>query len=299
MIRIALVGMGSMGKNHYRILKNLTGVTLAAVCDPHVKDKLPEPLYADVKDMLGKEKIDAAVIAVPTFLHRETAEACMAKNIHVFVEKPVAVTASDGRAMLETARAKGVKTAVGHVERFNPVVISLKNELQNREIYSVSITRVGPFPPRIADVGILTDLSVHDIDLIRFVTGREILQKNIIKSQKIHNHHEDNAILSFRLEQDVIASVTTNWLTPFKRRKIEVACREAYYEADLMSQELLEYSAYQANNSFAVRNCPVRKGEPLQNELAAFVRYLESGEPGGLPTFEDSIKTLEILERSL
>lgn len=299
MLKIALIGLGSMGRNHYRILKSLPEVQVAALCEPSPKDKYPENIYKTADELLKNETPDAAVIAVPTFLHKETAVKCMEKGVHVFIEKPVAVNAADGRFILEQAKKNGVRTAIGHVERFNPVVRSLKQELKNKEIYNISITRVGPFPPRIADVGILTDLSVHDIDLIRFITDREITETNIFKSQKIHNHYEDNAVLSFRLDKDIVASITTNWLTPFKRRKIEVATKEAYYEADLMSQELLEYSAYTMNNSYAVRNCPVKKGEPLYNEMAAFAELVRTGSESDMATIEDSIQTLEILEKSL
>jgi len=135
----------------------------------------------------------------------------------------------------------------------------LKNEIKDKEIYSINITRVGPFPPRIADVGILTDLAVHDIDLIRFITKKEIVDTSIYKSQKIHDHYEDNAILTFKLEDDIIVLITINWLTTYKKRKIKVACKEAYYEANLLSQELVEYLNFKINNSFVVRECFVKK----------------------------------------
>ncbi len=173
------------------------------------------------------------------------------------------------------------------------MVQALKNEIKNKEIYSINITRIGPFPPRIADVGILTDLSVHDIDLIRFISQKSISKKSIFKSKKIHNHHEDNAILSFAMENDIVASITTNWLTPFKKRKVEVACKEAYYEADLMTQELLEYSNFKVNNSFVIRNCFVKKSEPLFDELSSFINYIKTGQKPISATIEDSIETLQ------
>jgi predicted dehydrogenase len=173
----------------------------------------------------------------------------------------------------------------------------LKNELEGKEIYSIGITRVGPFPPRIADVGILTDLSVHDIDLIRYITEHEIEKVSIYKSQKIHNHHEDNAILSFQLSGEIVASITTNWLTPFRKRTIEVATKEGYYEADLMAQDLTEYSEYQKNNSYVIRKIMLKKEEPLIREHKAFAAYIETGDRHGLSTIEDSMITLDISSR--
>ena len=234
MLKIAIIGLGSMGKNHYRILKDLDGVEIVALCDVVTQDGFDEPFYTNVDKMLEEAAPDAAMIIVPTSLHKELTLKCVEHGVHMFIEKPAASTIEDAKLMAKAVKEAGLKSCVGHVERFNPVVEALKNEITDKEIYSVAITRVGPFPPRIADVGVLTDLSVHDIDLIRFITHRNILKQSIFKSRKIHNHHEDNAVLSFELEDSVIADITTNWLTPFKKRKIEVACKDAYYEADLM-----------------------------------------------------------------
>ncbi len=294
MLRIALIGLGSMGRNHYRIYRSLPGVKLCALCDVVKNDDFEEPFYTDVEEMLDAVKPDAAVIVVPTFLHKEVALKCIERGVHIFIEKPAASTIEDAKTIARAAEEKGIKSCVGHVERFNPVVQALKNELATKEIYSVAITRVGPFPPRIADVGVLTDLSVHDIDLIRFITGKNILDKAIFKSRKIHNHHEDNAVLSFELEDSIIADITTNWLTPFKKRRIEVACKEAYFEADLIGQDLTEFSGFHVNNSYVVRGCHIKKDEPLLKEIEAFINYLNTGDRGSLATIEDSVITLEI-----
>lgn len=216
------------------------------------------------------------------------------KGKDLFIEKPVASNIQEAVEIREVADEMNAKVCVGYIERFNPVVEELKKELDGKEIYSIGITRVGPFPPRIADVGILTDLSVHDIDLIRYITDREIKSTSIYKSQKIHNHHEDNAILSFELEDEIVASITTNWLTPFRKRTIEVATKDAYYEADLMGQDLTEYSEYQKNNSYVIRKCFVKKEEPLVREHKAFRKFVKTGNPHGLSSIEDSMITLQI-----
>ncbi|WP_331774308.1 Gfo/Idh/MocA family oxidoreductase [Sulfurospirillum sp. 1612] len=294
MKNIALIGLGSMGRNHYRIIKNIPDFKLVAICDVVKTGDYEEPFFTSVDEMLETAQIDACVIVVPTFLHKEVAIKCLNAGKDIFIEKPVASTVEEARDILEVANAKKAKVAVGYIERFNPVVSALKEEIKDDEIYSIGITRVGPFPPRIADVGILTDLSVHDIDLIRYITQQEIVKTNIYRSRKIHNHHEDNAMLSFKLEHDIVASITTNWLTPFRKRTIEVATKNAYYEADLMAQDLTEYSEYQKNNSFVIRKCMVKKEEPLLREHVAFSQFLQTGDRHGLSTIEDSIITLEI-----
>jgi len=298
MIKIAIIGLGSMGKNHYRILQSIDEVEITGLCDPYIlQNDFSHKVFHDVDYMLENIKIDAAFVIVPTFLHKEIAIKCIEKNIDVFIEKPVASTTQEANEILEAVKKYQVKSAVGYVERFNPVVNALKNELQEKSLYTISVTRVGPFPPRIADVGILTDLAVHDIDLIRFISGKNITNVNIFKSRKIHDHHEDNAVLSFELENDIIASITTSWLTPYKKRVMEVACKEALFEADLMAQDLTEYSHYQgtnAFNSYAIRKCIVKKEEPLLNEIKAFINYLKTGERGDLATIEDSIETIRV-----
>ena len=295
MINIALIGLGSMGRNHYRILKTLSrDVNIVALCDVVKNGEYDEPFYTDVETMLDAVKPDAAIIVVPTFLHKEVALQCIERGVHIFIEKPAASTIDDAKLIAKAVSEAGLKSCVGHVERFNPVVQALKNELRGKEIYTMAITRVGPFPPRIADVGVLTDLSVHDIDLMRFITHRNILEKNIFKSRKIHNHHEDNAVLSFELEDAIVAEILTNWLTPFKKRTIEVACKDAYFEADLITQNLTEYSDFHVNNSYVVRGCHIKKDEPLLKEVEAFIRYLKTGERGSLATIEDSVITLEV-----
>jgi predicted dehydrogenase len=300
MIRLAIIGLGVMGKNHYRVAKLIPGVQVAALCDVQPSEAFSEPyaepLFPDVDALLAGAQVDAAIVAVPSFLHASIARKCLDKGLAVLVEKPLASTAEEGKGLLEAARAKGAKLAVGHTERFNPVVGALIRELAGKELFSIQITRVGPFPPRIADVGVLTDLSVHDIDLIRYISKREILSASIHKSKKIHDHHEDNAILSFSLERDLVAGIATNWLTPFKKRKIEVATADAYYEANLMTQELVEYSAYTLNNAFIHRDCFVTKAEPLLSQDAAFFHYVRTGEAGELALAADGLRALEIIQ---
>ncbi|BCD60632.1 MULTISPECIES: Gfo/Idh/MocA family protein [unclassified Nitratiruptor] len=295
-MNLAIVGLGSMGKNHYRVLKRMDNVTVTALCDIQKNEDFYEPFYTDLDTMLKNEPIDALIIAVPTFLHKEIALKAIEYGKDVFIEKPAASTIEDAYEILHAANQKGVKSCVGHVERFNPAITHLKNELKNKIIYTIEITRIGPFPPRISDVGVLTDLAVHDIDLIRFITGKDILQTSIYKSRKIHNHHEDNAVLSLLLEDEIVANITTNWLTPFKRRKVEVACKEVYYEADLIGQTLHAYSDFQTDNSYRTRDIHIKKDEPLYKELEAFIHYLQSGDRGNLASIEDSIETLRITQ---
>ena len=193
----------------------------------------------------SRQGVDAVIIAAPTHLHHDIALKCISQGIHVLVEKPIASTVEEGRDIVTAAHHAGVTLMVGHVERFNPAVELIKRAIKDQDILSIAITRVGPFPPRMSNVGVVIDLGVHDIDLIRWFTESEIVEIQPQTSSAVAER-EDIALLQFRTESGVLAHINTNWLTPFKARNIHIATRDKYLIArspDPASHRMFRLSA--------------------------------------------------------
>src|SRR5499427_1327738 len=296
-LRLGVVGVGVMGYNHARVLAEMPGVTLVGVADPDgkqadlVSGTLGCAAVPDVRDLL-ELGVDAVSIAAPTHLHRSIALAAVARGVHVLVEKPIASSVEEGREIIAAARRAGVTLMVGHVERFNPAVQAIKEALRDEDILSIAITRVGPFPPRMSNVGVVIDLAVHDIDLISWFTESEIIEvQPQLSSAKAER--EDIALLQFRTASGVLAHINTNWLTPFKARTVHVATKRKYVIGDLLTRQVTECFGFQPDGSYSMRHLSVGHAEPLRAELTAFVNAIREGTPPPV-TGEDGVASLAV-----
>ena len=207
------------------------------------------------------------------------------------IEKPITNDVDKAKELNRIATKKGLMVNVGHVERFNPVVDAIRKCILGKKIISVNITRVGPFPPRVSDVGIILDLGVHDIDLIGYITGARFEKVFAVKSQE-GTQRENAAVLSFRMSDGTIASVVTNWFTPFKVRKVEVALKDSLIIGDLITQEVSEFYGYE-NSEYTTRSIPVDKQEPLKRELSCFLESVKQGKNLGVSA-QQAIESLAI-----
>ena len=301
-LRVGVVGVGVMGSNHARVFADLPGVRLVGVADPDGKQRdfvsraLGCPEFSGVEPLLAAG-VDAVTIAAPTHLHRELALCCIEQGVHVLVEKPIAPSVEEGRAIIGAARHAGVVLMVGHVERFNPTVEAIKDAICEEDILSIAITRVGPFPPRMSNVGVVIDLAVHDIDLIRWFTDSEISEVQPQLSNAIAER-EDIALLQFRTTSGVLAHINTNWLTPFKARNVTIATRNKYVMGDLLTRQVTECFGFQPDGSYSMRHLSVGHAEPLRAELQAFVAAVRDGREPAV-TGEEGVASLEIAIRCL
>ena len=301
-LRVGVIGAGVMGSNHARVLAGLPEVTLVGIVDPLPEHRLRATemvgcrAFAELDELLA-EGVDAVTIAAPTHLHHEIALTCVARNIHILVEKPVASTVQEGRDIVDAARRAGVTLMVGHVERFNPAVAAIKQAISGEDILSIGITRVGPFPPRMSNVGVVIDLAVHDIDLIRWFTESEIVEVQPQLSSAVAER-EDIALLQFRTASGVLAHINTNWLTPFKARNVTVATRGKYVMGDLLTRQVTECFGFKPDGSYSMRHLPVGHDEPLRAELIAFLDAVRSGNAPAV-SGEEGVASLEIAIRCL
>ena len=301
-LRVGVVGVGVMGSNHARVFVGLPGTELVGVADPDRKQAefvartLGCAAVTNVEELLDRE-VDAITIAAPTHLHRDIALTCIAHGVHVMVEKPIASSVDEGREITGAARRAGVTLMVGHVERFNPAVEAIKGAIRGEDILSIAITRVGPFPPRMSNVGVVIDLAVHDIDLIGWFTNSEIVEVQPQLSSAVAER-EDIALLQFRTASGVLAQINTNWLTPFKARNVTVATRGKYVMGDLLTRQVTECFGFQPDGSYSMRHLSVGHAEPLRSELIAFLRAVRSGATPAV-TGEEGVASLEIATQCL
>jgi UDP-N-acetylglucosamine 3-dehydrogenase len=301
-LRIGVIGVGIMGSNHARVFAGLPGAVLVGVADPDrkqaefVAQTLGCEAVPDVAALLDL-KIDAVTIAAPTHLHHDVALTCLAAGVHVLVEKPIASSVEEGRDIIAAARRANRTLMVGHVERFNPAVEAIKDAIRGEDILSIAITRVGPFPPRMSNVGVVIDLAVHDIDLIRWFTDSDIVEVQPQLSNAVAER-EDIALLQFRTASGVLAHINTNWLTPFKARSVTVATRGKYVMGDLLTRQVTECFGFQPDGSYSMRHLSVGHAEPLRSELLAFLSAVRTGLPPAV-TGEQGVASLEIATRCL
>src|SRR5437762_8972050 len=301
-LRVGVVGAGVMGSNHARVFAGLPDISLVGVVDPlpahrtRAMELVNCRTFASLDELIA-EGVDAITVAAPTHLHHEIALACIARNIHVLVEKPIASTVEEGEEIVAAARRAGVTLMVGHVERFNPAVAAIEQAISGEDILSIAITRVGPFPPRMSNVGVVIDLAVHDIDLIRWFTESDIVEVQPQLKSAVAER-EDIALLQFRTASGVLAHINTNWLTPFKTRTVHIATRKKYLIGDLLTRQVTECFGFQADGSYSMRHLSAGHAEPLRSELLAFVKAIRAGEPPAV-TGAEGVASLAVAMRCL
>ena len=283
-MKIGVAGLGKMGQNHLNELRKDGEFEVAALYDLRQNAEFKEPFYTNLDEFL-RVNLDAVIIASPTSTHLELAKAILPKVKCALIEKPLAMNLKQMNEIKELAKKHQNIVAVGFSERFNPAILTLKKELQNEQIISINIQRYSPFPVRISDVGILQDLSIHDIDLVGFLSGEKCAKQSIVSIQKENRAVE--AIITLQSEQSpLIATLHQSWNCALKVRRVSVICQNAFFEADLNGFSL------QKNGS----PIELESASPLFSEHKELLNLAKSGEVGRLASIQDAINAQACLE---
>ena len=296
-LRVGLAGLGSMGRNHLRILSGRDDISLAAIADPVAEvlgaaaagpdtQRFDEPLA-----MIAEADLDAVVIAAPTTAHLALALAAIERDIPVLIEKPLAGTIDEAVQIAAAAKRHGVPVQVGHVERFNPAVLELGRLIAAgwlSSIYSIASRRAGPFPARIRDVGVTVDLATHDVDILSWIAGERPSRVYAETAQRIHASHEDLLFGLLHFPSGATGMLDVNWLTPVKRRQLVVVGEEGMFELDYLTQRLTFTRATDTTNPRLIKGyaptfegdvaeLPVASAEPLAAEIDSFLKVIREG----------------------
>ena len=311
---VAVIGLGAMGANHARVYGEIAGVELVAVADPDPTRPAAAARYDDYLAMLDAAPPEAVSVCVPTRKHFEVASASIGRGIATLVEKPLAATIDEGERLRDIAADRGVPLAVGHIERFNPAVIELKRRLEAGElgrVYQVHARRVGPFPQRVRDVGVVLDLAPHDIDVMRFLLGSEVIRVQAETERRLATEHEDMLSGVLRFSNGVVGVLDVNWLTPTKIRELSVLGERGMFVVDYLARELTFFEnpsapetagdpAWAAHHAKGVTEgqrvqIPIEKREPLRSELEAFVGAARGEAPVAV-TADDGLAAMRAAE---
>lgn len=311
-VRAGVVGLGMMGRHHVRVLGAHPGVDLVGACDPlgdphGVAGGLEVCSSLDALLALG---VDAVVVATPTDDHLTAGLQLAAAGVHALIEKPLAVDVASGRELLNAFEAAGVIAAVGHIERFNPSVRSLKQRLAAGELgdlYQVSTIRQGPFPDRVRDVGVIKDLATHDIDLTAFAAGVAYASVSARVAHRAGRPHEDLVAAVGLLEDGTVTNHLVNWLTPVKERRIVVTGERGCFVADTITADLTFFanssvptqwdaiSQFRGVSEGDMIRYAIPKPEPLAVQLDGFVAAVQ-GRVGEIVTAREGLVTLAVAE---
>jgi len=313
-LRAAVIGAGAMGRNHIRVLTGLPDVHLVGVSDSS-QASLDAALrgrtvrgYVDPAEMLDAVQPDFVVVATPTVAHAEMAELALSRGLHCLVEKPIAATRDEAERMWKLAEAAGVHLAIGHVERYNPAILQLRDRLTRGEggdVHLLSARRTGPFPARILDVGVISDLATHDVDIMMMLTLSSVERVYAETAKRIHRTHEDLFCGTLRFEDGQIGLLDINWLTPFKTRELSVVCERGTFVANYLTQELTFYENAESAGGWDslatltgvsegnMIRYQVDRVEPLRAEIQAFTSAIR-GEGYRYVTAENGLATLDV-----
>ncbi|MEM5852888.1 MAG: Gfo/Idh/MocA family oxidoreductase [Candidatus Aenigmatarchaeota archaeon] len=322
-LKAGVIGLGSMGQHHARHYFNFRDVNLVAVSDvddnkAEIAKKYNCKFFNDYKEMLEKENLDIVSIAVPTSLHKKVAIDVLNKGIHVLIEKPISYDLRSAKEILKVAKKNRVKLMVGHVERFNPVIMKLKELIEKREfgeIFSIELKRLSIYHPRIRDCGVIIDLGIHDIDLINFLLNQKLRSIYAVAFHKFvpNPEFEDHANIILNFKNNTIGKIEVSWISPTKVREITLIGSKNCCKVYTLQQKIeITESFLETKNGFTwqdyqefirkfepkVKILQEENVEPLKIELRSFVDAVKFDRVVPVDG-KDALKALEIATKAI
>lgn len=317
-LRGAIVGLGMMGRHHARLMQSSPRVAFAGAVDPqgdrHGAVREAADVHATLDELLELGRPDFAIVAVPTDEHLAVADTLACAGVHLLIEKPLAGSVREAERIIAVCRAAGVRAAVGHVERFNPALIELRRRTEGGqvgEVFLIGTERCGPFPDRVKDIGVVKDLATHDLDLVGWLGNSPI---DIVAAQTVYKtgrEHEDLVLATGRLKAGLAFSITVDWLTPTKIRRMRILGDRGMLVADTLTSDLTfhengsvtsEWDSTQALRGVAEGNSTryaLHRREPLLVELEAFCDFVLGDESSPAVSLEEGLETVRCAERVL
>lgn len=300
---VGVIGVGSMGYNHVRIYSELENANLVAISDMvrGTLDKVSKEFntvgYVDYDNILQIDDIEVVNICVPTVFHHDVVMRAIEAGKNVLVEKPIALKLNEAEEMIKAAEDAGVTLATGHVERFNPAVRVAKKLIDEGaigEVVTANSKRLGPFPPRIRDVGVAIDLAIHDIDIFNYLFNSRANTVFANMSSKLKNcEFEDHAEIMTKYDSGVLSILETNWLTPYKKRQLNITGIDGIISVDYGNQTV---TLFKENNQ--VEDIKVENKEPLKEELRSFVDCVQNNIPPEV-SGKDGYEALRIVDAAM
>lgn len=305
-LRVGVIGAGMMGQRHCRIYSNMRRAQLVGICDTRsevgsrVAQQFEVPFYENLHDLLLH--VDAVSLVTPTPSHFEIAMHCLAKGIHVLVEKPITETVEQAERLTQTAEAGNLIVQVGHIERFNPTYSELKNVLEDITPLAVNFRRLSPYQGSNTDVDVVLDLMIHDLDLMLDLVQQEPVMIHAYGLTALSGAI-DHAVAHLSFTSGPLLTVTASRVTEQKVRTIEVTAKEAYLEGDLLNKSISVHrrtiGEYLNNNKYRqesiVERIHVPIFEPLFLELQDFVDCIIEGKAPRVPA-RDGFNALRLAD---
>ncbi len=313
-LRAGLIGLGTMGRHHARVLQSLDGVSLVAVADPvAAKSLVGHFSVLDSVEAVIDVGVDICVVATPTATHEQIGLQLAQAGVHTLIEKPISNDTPSSLRLAEAFESRNLVACVGHIERYNPALQSMRSRLASGdlgEVYQVTTRRQGPFPSRIGDVGVVMDLATHDLDLTAWITGEHYAEVSARVAHRSGRDHEDLVAVGGTLTDGTVVNHLVNWLSPLKERITVVTGERGCFVADTVAADLTFYAngvenvewdtiaAFRGVAEGDMVRYAITKPEPLLTELGAF-RDAVLDRPADIVTMWQAAQTVRVAEAVL